>query len=482
MNLRGKIGLISSLITLIALAVLGFVVGNVINKSRGDDLRQGIEFRANAALKVALSATEDTMPVFDTSTILASGAKAAWVYIDGRLVWSGGDPHAPQLPDPEFVRGTAANHACECSDWYVYGLRRANLVVQIAEPFRPIHQTVQRFAQDATTVGLIAAVLAGVLSVFMVSQTIRPLNRLTARVENLESANPIPGLERRDEVGTLARALDHGLDSLRQTRLFEQRFLANASHELRGPITALIADLEHTLERPRPPAEDRAALTRIHRSANYLQDLCNNLLALSHSNLTVPTRNDLDLLPLASDVVDRLMPLATRKGLLIDMDGLPAKMRGDWVLLSRLIENLIGNAIKYTNQGLIRVDVRPLDPTSHEPQQIILTVTDTGIGIPADKLKGIFQPFQRANLEHRDGFGLGLAVVESVVEAHGGRTEIVSQVHKGTQVKVFLPTHLEPVPEFESLHHKANATHQITLTAPGRSPEFHPRFGQHPSR
>jgi signal transduction histidine kinase len=440
MNLRGKIGLISSLITLIAVAVLGIVVGIVINKSRGDDLRQGIEFRAKAALEAALSATEDSLPVFDTSTILASGAKAAWVYIDGRLVWSGGDPHAPKWPDPEFIRSQAANHACECDDWYVYGLRHADLVVQVGEPFRPIHQTVQRFAQDATTVGLIAAVLAGVLTVFMVSQTIRPLNRLTERVENLESPNPIPGLERRDEVGTLARALDQSLESLRQTRIFEQRFLANASHELRGPITALAADLEHTLARPRPPAEDRAALKRMQRSVNYLQDLCNNLLALSHSSLTAPTRNDLDLLPLASDVGDRLMPLAAAKGLFIDMNGLPAKLQGDRVLLTRLVENLIGNAIKYTNQGSIQVDVRP------SSEQIILTVTDTGIGIPADKLEGIFQPFQRANLEHRDGFGLGLAVVESVVEAHGGRTQIVSQVHKGTQVTIFLPTHLKSRP------------------------------------
>jgi signal transduction histidine kinase len=440
MNLRGKIGLISSLITLIALAVLSLAVGSIINKSRGDDLRQGIEFRANAALEAALSATEDSLPVFDTSTILASGAKAAWVYIDDRLVWSGGDPHAPKLPDPEFIRGQAANHACECDDWYVYGLRRANLVVQVGEPFRPIHQTVQRFARDATTVGLIAAVLAGVLTVFMVSQTIRPLNRLTERVGNLESLKPIPGLERRDEVGTLARALDQSLESLRQTRIFEQRFLANASHELRGPVTALAADLEHTLERPRPPAEDRAALRRMQRSVNYLQDLCNNLLALSHSNLTAPTRTDLDLLPLASDVVDRLMPLAAAKGLFIDMNGLPAKLQGDRVLLTRLIENLIGNAIKYTNQGSIQVDVRPL-----ANNMVALTVTDTGIGIPTDKLEAIFQPFNRANLEHRDGFGLGLAVVESVVEAHGGRTEIVSQVHRGTQVKVFLPT-LHPLP------------------------------------
>jgi signal transduction histidine kinase len=80
---------------------------------------------------------------------------------------------------------------------------------------------------------------------------------------------------------------------------------------------------------------------------------------------------------------------------------------------------------------------------------VALTVTDTGIGIPTDKLEAIFQPFNRANLEHRDGFGLGLAVVESVVEAHNGRTEIVSQVHRGTQVKVFLPT-LHPLPGVSS--------------------------------
>ena len=349
MNLGSKISLISSLITLLALAVLGIAVGIVINQSRLDDLRQGIEYRAKASLEAALSATEDSLPVFDTITILASGAKAAWVYVDGRLIWSGGDPQAPKLPDPEFIRGTSENHSCECEDWYIYGLRHADLVVQVGEPLRPIHQTLQRFARDATVIGVAAALLAGLLTVFMVARTVRPLNHLTERLEDLESKDPIPGLERRDEVGILARALDHSLGSLRETRMLEQRFLANASHELRGPVTALATDLEHTLERQRPPEEDRAALTRMQRSVQYLQDLCNNLLSLSHSSLAAPIRSDVDLLPLASDVVDRLMPLAAAKGLFIDMNGLPAALQGDRVLLTRLVENLIGNAIKYTN-------------------------------------------------------------------------------------------------------------------------------------
>ena len=141
------------------------------------------------------------------------------------------------------------------------------------------------------------------------------------------------------------------------------------------------------------------------------------------------------LLSLASDVVDRLMPLAAAKGLFIDMNGLPSALQGDRVLLTRLVENLIGNAIKYTNQGSIQVDVRPIGP------HVTLSVTDTGIGIPNDKLEAIFQPFNRANLEHRDGFGLGLAVVESVVKAHKGQTQITSQVNQGTKVTIYLPTH-----------------------------------------
>jgi signal transduction histidine kinase len=441
MSLRNTITFYSSLITLLALAVFGIIASVVLNQARIDDLRQGIELRANAALEAALSATEDSLPVFDTITILASGAKAAWVYVDGRLVWNGGDTTAPELPDPEFIRSNSQKHACECGNWYVYGLRHADLVVQVGEPLEPIHRTLQVFSRTALGVGLGAAILAGLLTVLMVNRTTHPLKQLTERVEHLESHSPVPGLQRQDEVGKLARALDLSLETLRDTRMLEQRFLANASHELRGPVTALATDLEHTLERDRPPAEDRAALTRMQRTVQYLQDLCNNLLALSHSSLTAPIRKDLDLLPLASDVVDRLMPLAAAKGMSIEMDGLPANLQGDRVLLTRLIENLIGNAIKYTVKGSIRVDAR-----RYGDNMVALTVEDTGIGIPADKLEVIFQPFNRANLEHRDGFGLGLAVVESVVEAHGGRTEITSQVNQGTKVTVFLPTHRKSSP------------------------------------
>jgi signal transduction histidine kinase len=441
MSLRNTITFYSSLITLLALAGFGIIASAVLNQARIDDLRQGIELRATAALEAALSATEDSLPVFDTITILASGSKAAWVYVDGRLVWNGGDENAPQSPDPEFVRGNTEKHACECGNWYVYGLRHADLVVQVGEPLEPIHKTLQVFARTALGVGLGAAVLAGLLTVLMVNRTTNPLKQLTERVEHLESHSPVPGLQRQDEVGKLARALDVSLETLRDTRVLEQRFLANASHELRGPVTALATDLEHTLERDRPPAEDRAALTRMQRTVQYLQDLCNNLLALSHSSLTAPIRKDLDLLTLASDVVDRLMPLAAAKGMSIDMDGLPTNLQGDRVLLTRLVENLIGNAIKYTNQGSIRVDARPLGDN-----MVALRVEDTGIGIPADKLETVFQPFNRANLEHRDGFGLGLAVVESVVEAHGGRTEITSQVNQGTKITVILPIHRKTRP------------------------------------
>ncbi|WP_281260130.1 sensor histidine kinase [Deinococcus planocerae] len=225
--------------------------------------------------------------------------------------------------------------------------------------------------------------------------------------------------------------MHHSLTELRTVRELEARFLADASHELRTPVTALMTVLEHALDRPRSPQEQHEALERALRNARHLRQLTTDLLTLSRARFA-PTRLDLDLLVLANEVVDRLMPLAVQKDLQVEVDGTPAPLQGDPVLVTRLIENLLSNAVKFTDAGGVRVYVHPVG------DEVEVTVEDDGVGITPEQVTQLQEPFQRGGDQRREGFGLGLAVVRSVAEAHGGRVELERRTEGGTRATVRL--------------------------------------------
>jgi len=134
--------------------------------------------------------------------------------------------------------------------------------------------------------------------------------------------------------------------------------------------------LEHAAKRSRSEAEVRQALDQALRSASHLKRLTTDLLTLTKSR-SAPAQLHLDLLDLANEVIDRLMPLACERRLDLDIDGEATPFQGDPVLISRMIENLVANAIKFTDEGGIRVRVHPVNEHAE------LSVTDDGIGFPA---------------------------------------------------------------------------------------------------
>lgn len=434
LSLRLRLALLSGGVTLAALTALAVGSGLALERSRLAGLDGELKAQARAVLAAALEVTGGRLPPqIEQELTLETGRSSALVYQSGRLVWRGGRTDDPVPLDPAGRIGEPVR-ICSCGAWRVYSLGRGEVRVQIGRPLAPIRSTLADYAGAAILAGLLAALGAGVLTALVMGSATAPLARLARRVRRLESNEPIPALERRDELGALAWALEASLQELRQTREREARFLADASHELRTPVTAMIADLQHALSRPHPPAEPWLALERTLRGATHLRELASNLLALTRAGTGQPSRVRLDLLELASQAADRLMPLASAKGLEIVVTGEVAELLGDPVLLSRAIENLIGNAIKFTDVGLVRLEV------AASAQFVKLTVTDTGAGIGPVQLERLWQPFHRADPAHRDGYGLGLAVVRGVVEAHGGTVGLSSTVGCGTVVSIELPT------------------------------------------
>jgi signal transduction histidine kinase len=432
-SLRWRLAFISSLVTLLSLAALVVGSGLALERSRLRDLDDELSVQAKVVLDEVDSGVGELSADVSDALQTPSGSSVAWVYRAGRLEFGGGIGDAPEPLDEPFLESRAAQKRCSCAGWRVYSLRQRNVVVQIGRPLEPGDRSNQNYWSVALIGALLAALTAGAVIIVAVNRVTEPLERLARRVKSLDSDAPIPALTLNDEVGALARALKGSLEGLKLTRDREARFLADAAHELRTPVTALLTDLEHHTAKLRASAEDQAVLDRAKRLARRLRDLTGNLLTLTQTDRGLEMR-ELNLFALAAEVTDRLAPLAAAKGLDLGLDGEPVMVRGDSVALERAVENLVGNAIKFTDAGEIRVGI------GAQGQLAQLEVTDTGGGVDPNLIERVFEPFERAGETRREGSGLGLAVVKAVMDAHGGSVRLENTADgSGAVVRLSLP-------------------------------------------
>ncbi len=434
MSLRIRLALLSSIITLLALVSLSVITGLFLQRSLTRDLDEELEVQAQQILDDAKDEAKLGKPIqisvdLENALVTATGSTTAFLYFQGKLESGAGKYDAPNEPlDPIFFQNTQTVRHSNVNEWRIVSLRSGDFAVQAGRPLSIMVRNMERYISIVAVVSLVATVLAGLLIAFVVSRTIAPLEKLAHRVTNLESGEVIPGVDLPDEIGILARALETSLTQLQASRAQQSRFVADAAHELRTPVTALLADLETHRARSRTEGENQTVLERFWRNAQHLRRLINNLLTLSQTERDLQLQ-PLDLTDLASEVTDRLMPLAASKNLELSIDGEPAKLRGDRLMLERALENILGNALKFTNSGEVRVLVEARD------QKVILSVTDTGIGMNNNELELVFEAFHRGNSRF-EGSGLGLAVVKAVMQAHHGNVQITSEPLIGTTVRL----------------------------------------------
>lgn len=271
--------------------------------------------------------------------------------------------------------------------------------------------------------------LCPVTAVTNAAQTIAHSHDFTRRV---------PVTTHRDELSHLATTFNEMLEALAQAYQSQQRFVSDASHELRAPLTAIQANLELIERRPDlRPEDQREAITEASKEARRLARLVSDLLALARADAGVPLREEtVELDRLLLEVVSEAHRLGDSQRITVDRIE-PVVLRGDPDRLKQLLVILVDNAIKYTPpDGEITLGLVLADHTAS------LSVRDTGAGIPAEDLPHVFERFYRADpARARDpsGTGLGLSIAQWIARQHGGDIVLESAVGNGTLARVQLP-------------------------------------------
>lgn len=215
-----------------------------------------------------------------------------------------------------------------------------------------------------------------------------------------------------------------------------QEFTANVSHELKTPLQSIIGSAELLENGLVKPEDTNRFIGNIRREATRLVSLINDIIRLSQLDENVELiTEDVDLLTLANEVKDVLISSAETKNIELTVSGENKTIKGVRRYLYEIIYNLCDNSIRYTPQGgKVNINV------SEEKSQVVIAVSDNGIGIPYEHQSRIFERFYRVDKSHSKesgGTGLGLSIVKHAVACHGGTIKLDSEVNKGTTIKVF---------------------------------------------
>jgi len=273
-------------------------------------------------------------------------------------------------------------------------------------------------------------------------RALRPIEAIgsaAAKIAAGDLEQRIHTADTQSELGRLAIDLNDTFARLEASFARQAQFTADASHELRTPVTVVLTHTQSALARERPAAEYRESLEACQRAAQRMRGLIEGLLTLARLDAKkVPAA----LAPCALDRIAResaglLRPLAEQKDVHLELELAPAECQGNEDQLVQVVFNLVSNAIDYSRPGgAVRVTV------GSEPGTVFLAVRDTGQGIAPEELSHIFERFYRVEKSRsnsRGHCGLGLSIVKAIVEAHEGRIDVASTPGEGSNFVVRLP-------------------------------------------
>lgn len=447
-GISARSALVSATVILVALTVAGAILLSVLYFS----LLQAADDAAASRLRdITKTLQSDSAPDLDPPLVATDQRIVAVQIFDGagHLVLS-----SSPVPEPPLVALNAignvprigiAGDAVRMRDVRVSAQTletpTGRYVVLVGAGIEAVETTVFTVAIGLAAAAPLLVSAAALATYALVRRSLRSVDMIRARVADISASDltervPVP--RQRDEIFTLATTMNQMLSRLESAQAAQHRFIADASHELRSPLSTVISALDVGIAHPEL-LDERLAVETLLPEAHRMRTLVDDLLLLARADERglALCRADTDLDDLAVAEVARLRSVTA---LDVRDDLAPTRLTGDSAALSRVLRNLLDNAARHA-ASRVDVVVRP------EHDKACLTVADDGPGIAADDRLRVFERFVRLDTDRSrsgGGTGLGLAIVFEIVTAHGGSVRIDDRPGGGTAVVVQLPVAAAP--------------------------------------
>jgi signal transduction histidine kinase len=442
-TVRFRVTALATLALVAVLAVTGVLLVLTQKRMLTNNLREAIDDRAGQIQRQVEDGTVPaTLSVVGDDDDLAQVVAPPDRVVAATTNVAGRPPVADPPPDGTRQTVRTIGHFFIDDEPFLLLARRVDgadgpAVIYVAAALDDIRESTDALATSLTVAVPLVALLLAALVWWLVGRTLRPVEAMRAEVADIGGADldrRVPEPPTDDEIARLARTMNGMLDRVEDAARRQQRFVADASHELRSPLTRIRSEIEVDLAHP-----DTADQTATHRSvrdeAIGLQRLVDDLLHLARSDAGAVTHRleDVDL----DDVVLRLARRMAADGrVTVDTSGVTgAQVRGDGDQLARAIGNLTENAVRHA-AGSVTLTLAEQDGSA------VLSVADDGPGIPPAEQVRVFDRFARlddARHSVTGGTGLGLSIARDIVERHGGTLRIDPDHSPGARFVVTLP-------------------------------------------
>ncbi len=445
LGISARSAAVSAVVVLLALTL----AGAGLDARRYRTLVGGVDDAAAGRVRSVAEALRSGSVGDVDSALLTTGQRVVAIQViapDGNVVVrSGAAPKTPLVPATEFgfgLRRGLPDDAVAGDDMRVSGQRVAtpsgDYTVIVGGGSEAVEATAWAVALLLACGAPIVVGVAAGASYWLVRRSLQSVDAIRGRVAEISTsdlAERVPVPSSRDEIAALAVTMNEMLSRLEAGHRAQQRFLGDASHELRSPLATIISGLEVGEAHPELLNAELATdtlLPEAHRMRTLIEDLF--LLAQADERNLVRHKEEMALDGLAEVEAARARRVA---GCAVDTDFRPARLTGDPPAVSRMIRNLVDNAVRHANSRVV-IEVGARNGTA------TLTVSDDGPGIaPADRTR-VFERFVRLDSDRSrsgGGAGLGLAIVAEIVAAHGGTITVDDRPGGGTRMTVELPQH-----------------------------------------
>ena len=316
----------------------------------------------------------------------------------------------------------------------------ATHVLEVGSPLAPVEEAMRTIFAIMLTLGAAAAAASLAAGRWLAGRAIGPVVAVTDAARAIHARDlttRLPQPPGRDEIGELVAVFNQMLGRLETAFEAQRRFTADASHELRSPLTTLRGELEVARRRPRDPAHYEGVLDSALEEIDRLERVLADLLELARLDDDRGATTVVDLAGVAREVVARHTADAAARGLALELRTEPGvASRAAAPRLARALDNLVANALRYTPAGRVEVVVRV------QGADALVEVADTGVGIAPDELERVFDRFYRLDASRaRDagGVGLGLAIARQIARVYGGDLTARSTPDAGSTFVLRLP-------------------------------------------